>query len=125
MTDSLYKGTGGHNYIQDEDSFVNKMQEEVRKKEITITMDDESAHSIMNTPHFIHPRLVMKGESIDNIDTITTQIIKNTCDEILKHVKKQYRDHDDGGVWCSECAHNEALEEVEDILTSITNTTEV
>lgn len=74
MTDSLYKGTGGHNYIQDEDSFVKKMQEE--------------------TNNFV-TRLGGDYIARKDFDTLTAQIIRNTCELIeqkLKELEKQNHD---------------------------------
>ena len=91
MTDSLYKGTGGHNYIQDEDnedSFVKKMQEEAYEKAKAKVAIDK-----------------------DFIDTLTAQIIRNTCEYLGEEIQDKVPVTADGKI---------DRDQVEDIINNIT-----
>lgn len=84
MTHSLYRGTGGHNYIQEEDrSFIEKQQEEARKvlmvrRGITSTDDELRMNPYLAT---------------ETVDALTTTIIKNTVDEVIELMKMEGLEH--------------------------------
>ena len=104
MTHSLYRGTGGHNYIQDEDnedSFVKFEQGKARKalmiyRGITST-DDELRVNPFTTA--------------EEIDTLTAQIIRNTCEYLGEEIQDKVPVTADGKI---------DRDKVEDIINNIT-----
>ena len=104
MTDSLYRGTGGHNYIQEEDmetSFI-KQQYEKHKTEYPmlnefITLDEEDYYSL------------------------TAQIIKNTFTEALRIIDEHDPNKSMARKTSSAYWGNTLRKEIEDIINNITN----
>ena len=103
MTDSLYKGTGGHNYIQDEDmetSFIKQQQEEAFRQFYFMT-------ECKACPPY------------EFIDDMTAQIIKNTCELIRSQIKHSPQIEID----IEQVKNARAIEikYIEDIINNITN----
>jgi len=103
MTDSLYRGTGGHNYIQEEDmetSFIKQQQEEARK--------ETKEHCQKAYEGILSQEVIDATVSYWNkrTDTLTAQIIKNMGEEIKKQLH--------------ETARTKCYESVEDIINNIT-----
>ena len=101
--DSLYRGTGGHNYIQETmTDFIKQQQEEAREKLMYARKLTATDSALYVNPY----------TTADDLDTLTAQIIKNTCEEI----KRQYFSHTN--------TDKKLIEVVEDIINTITHPTQ-
>lgn len=106
MTDSLYRGTGGHNYIQDEDmetSFIKQQQEEAR----------------IDWGLKIGPKSNQRDQN-RILDTLTAQIIKNTFTEALRIIDEHDPNKSMARKTSSAYWGNTLRKEIEDIINNIT-----
>ena len=113
--DSLYRGTGGHNYIQETmTDFIKQQQEEAREKLMYARKLTATDSALYVNPY----------TTADDLDTLTAQIIKNTFTEALRIIDEHDPNKSMARKTSSAYWGNTLRKEIEQIINTITHPTQ-